>query len=175
MWYSWSGMRQPQEKLSDCPPNQPPPKQRIPTRFAQCLPTLLERQQLSAWEDVAYNFPRGEEGHLLWTAYLQNVHPLVKIFFDWETEPTVQKALVDPFQLSDGERALVAAIYFIATLSLPLQEDGSLASSNHTKLLEQRQRTVEDTLSDAGLITTSDKRVLQAFILYMVCNICESS
>lgn len=114
------------------------------------------------------NYPSSTQIAILWSTYLRNVHPLVKIFFDWEIEPLIQKARKDLSSLSNAERALTFAITLIATLSLSQEECATLLSDKKSELFDRYQRNVEDALLVAKFATTTDKLVLQAFMLYLV-------
>lgn len=90
------------------------------------------------------------------------------IFFDWEVEIIVLRASQDPDSLTPGEHALVLAIYFITTLSLSDEQCVELVHCNRIQQLERFQQAVEQSLLIAEFIVTSDRVVLQAFMLYLV-------
>lgn len=130
---------------------------------------MLDPRNLTTESGPLYaQLPIADQLNLLWRFYLKNVHPLVKLFFDWEIEPIIQRCREDAANLSKGEQALAFAIVFIATLSLPDQDCAILLSGHKQNLLCQFQRSVEDALLLAEFATTSDMRTLQAFILYLV-------
>ncbi|KAK5032822.1 hypothetical protein LTS07_004232 [Exophiala sideris] len=162
MWYSWSGTDQPEEHASTTKHQSSPPY------LPSCFPTILAPSSLTTDSgSLLAQLPPADQLTILWRRYLKNVHPLVKLFFDWEIDPIVQKCCGDASSLSKGEQALVFAIVFIATLSLPDQECATLLSDNKQNLLYESQRSVEDALLLAEFATTSDIRTLQAFILYL--------
>jgi hypothetical protein len=85
-----------------------------------------------------------------------------------EIEAVLHKATQDPTSLAPGEQALIFAIYFIATLSLTEEQCIHLPHSNKIQLLETFQKAVEESLVIAEFVVTSDRFVLQAFMLYLV-------
>jgi len=111
----------------------------------------------------------------LWDHYLLNVHPMTKLFFDWEKAPILQKAAKDPQTLLKGEQAFSFAIYFITILSLTEKEcDKIIGDSKKSQLLDDFQSYIETALVTAGYITTSDLLVLQALLIYLVMPLCSS-
>lgn len=106
---------------------------------------------------------------MLWEVFLSNVHPLVKIFFDWDIKRHIQHAADDSGTLTKGQHALCWAIYFIAVLSLSDQECTiKLDQTSRTALLRDFQSNVETALQAANYASTSDMLVLQGFTLYIV-------
>ncbi|KAG9251355.1 uncharacterized protein F5Z01DRAFT_752771 [Emericellopsis atlantica] len=104
----------------------------------------------------------------LWTIFLQNVHPLVKIFFDWEVEPVIERAKQEEASdLSAPEEALLSAISFLATVSLPEDDCVRLLHEEKPLLLAHLHHTTEVSLRLAGYAVTSNKLTVQAFMLYL--------
>jgi hypothetical protein len=99
---------------------------------------------------------------------LKNAHPLIKIFFDWEVEPIIQKAQRQDTPLLMGEQALVNGISFIAILTLSREECQTLFSEEKPYLQAQYQRRLEWALLLSRYAETTDCHVLQAFMLYLV-------
>jgi hypothetical protein len=113
--------------------------------------------------------PSAEQVTKLWKQYLSNIHPMTKLFFDWEKEHVLLKAADNPQALTKAEQAFSFAVYFISILSLSEEECRHiLGDSGKPPLLADFQSCVETALLAAGLITTSDLLVLQAFLLYLV-------
>ena len=117
--------------------------------------------------DVRY--PSAEEIPGLWNLYLSHLHPMSKLFFDWDKGPLLQKAAESLQALSKAEQAFSFAVYFITILSLSREEcEDVMSGSRQPQLLDDFQSSVETALLDAGYIATSDLLVLQAFLLYLV-------
>ncbi|KAF2228194.1 hypothetical protein BDZ85DRAFT_13038 [Elsinoe ampelina] len=107
----------------------------------------------------------------LWQAYLTNVHPLTKLFFDWDKATLMERAAADFGCLSDGQRAFVTAMYFLATLSL--SEDECTSTFGNTtpskdELLLSLQRSTESALLAARYASTGELQVLQAIVMYIL-------
>ena len=167
MWYSWSGVNKPEEEPHGSPPertNGAKPK----SKALHCFSALLDPTIYPNIKSLHAVYPSATETIALWKYYLKNVHPLIMIFFDWEIEIIIHKASQDPARLTQGEQALVLGIYFIATLSLSEEECVNLLHDKRSQLLDRFQRAVEDSLLIAEFIITSDRFVLQAFMLYLV-------
>ena len=167
MWYSWSGVKKPEEEPQGSSPettNEMKPKSKV----LHCFSALLDPTCHPNSDSLRAVYPSATETIALWKHYLKNVHPLVMIFFDWEIEVIIHKASQDPTRLTQGEQALVLAICFIATLSLSEEECVNLLHDKRSQFLDRFQRAVEDSLLIAELIVTSDRFVLQAFMLYLV-------
>ena len=167
MWYSWSGV-----KDAEAEPEHPPRQNRNlkpKSKGSHYVSALFDSMSVSSTSSLHALFPPATELAALWKIYLKNVHILVNIFFDWEIEVIIRKASLDPAGLTLGEQALVLAICFIATLSLSETECVNTLHDKQPKVLENFQRAVESSLLMAELILTSDRMVLQAFMLYLVC------
>jgi hypothetical protein len=158
MWYSWKGH---DHSLS-------PHRLNTQTSNTHYLPTILNQRQTLDSNNSFTPLPPALHLNVLWPVFLKNVHPLVKIFFDWEVVPVIEKAQKYALALSVEEQALVNGIRFIATLTLSREEcQGILSESKHEHLLHC-QRSLEHALAKAEYTETTDKRVLQAFMLYIV-------
>ena len=167
MWYSWSGVKKPGEELQGSPPEQSNGA-RPKLKALHFFSALLEPPSTSNIDSLHAVHPPAAEMIALWKLYLKNVHPLVMTFFDWEIETIILKASQDPTRLTQGEQALVFAIYFIVTLSLLEEECVNILHDKRPQILDRFQKAVEESLLIAELVVTSDRLVLQAFMLYLV-------
>jgi hypothetical protein len=158
MWYSWKGHDNPSSFNRSA-------TQGFNTNV---LPTILN-QRHTLYADGSFSpLPPALHLGVLWPIFLKNVHPLSKIFFDWEIAPIIQKARERASALSIEEEALVNGIRFVATLTLSDEECQSSLSESRHQLLQQCQRSTEFALTKTEYSETTDKRVLQAFMLYIV-------
>lgn len=167
MWYSWNGIKKPEEE----PPSSSPGRingAKSKSRTLHCSSALLDPTSVPDSDSLHTVYPAATEMITLWKQYLKNVHALVTIFFDWEIEIIIRKASQNPTGLTLGEQALVFAVCFIATLSLSEEDCVDLLHEKRAQLLERFQGAVEDSLLIAELVVTSDRLVLQAFLLYLV-------
>ena len=172
VWYSWSEARKPGNESHE--PQQGDSRTQQPRNgfVAGYHSTLLDLSGTASNVALYRQYPTSKAVCLLWDTFLTNVHPVVKVFFDWDKEPVLQKAASDPASLSQGQQALCFAVYFIAALSLSDEEcKAKLDSLSRQALLKDFQSSVETALVAANYASTSDLLVLQAFILYMVSNV----
>lgn len=156
MWYSWNDH------------DQSPPRPTTQTSSTHNLPTILTKASKLDEDDSLLSLPPALHLRVLWPVFLKNVHPLVKIFFDWEVAPIIERAQDHSSTLSVEEQALVISIVFIATLTLSREECRNVLCESKNELLLRRQESLEDALTKAGYTESTDKRVLQAFMLYIV-------
>ncbi|MCJ1434793.1 hypothetical protein MMC27_004163 [Xylographa pallens] len=169
MWYSWSEARRPdgeaevsQQETSDSPQRQAP----FSTSYH---PALLDPPVAACAIDMLHRHPPPKVVFELWAAYLTNVHPLVKLFFDWDKAPMMNRAANEPASLSSPQEALVFAIYFIAVLSLSDAECKAMFdASEKSLLLNNFQSSVEAALERVGYASASDLLILQALYLYIL-------
>lgn len=155
MWYSWKGHDHPSS----------PQHANGKTPKAHYLPTILSRRQAL---DDSVLMPASKHILVLWSVFLKNVHPLVKIFFDWEVATVVERAQRHASPLAVEEEALINGIRLIATLTMSVEECKSSLSEVKDEVLLRCQRSLEHALERAEYTETTDKRVLQAFMLYIV-------
>lgn len=156
MWYSWRGHDQPSS----------PHHQTDQTSESHYLPTILNRRQSP--NDVTPLAPAALHMNVLLPLFLKNVHPLVKIFFDWEVAPVIDRAKGDVSSLAIEEEALISGIALIATLTMSNEECQNSLSEPKNECLLRGQKSLEHALEIAEYTETTDKRVLQAFMLYIV-------
>lgn len=169
MWFSWSEVNKPQEG-PQVPAEQEGYRAKPKPGSICCFPALLDPTNIVN-SSLHQMYPPAPAMTALWKIYLKNVHPLVALFFDWEVEAIINKALHHPTRMAYGEQALVFAIFFIATLSLSEEQCNHLLHDKRSQLLGKFQRAVEESLQIAEFFITSDRLVLQAFMLYLVCHL----
>ncbi len=105
---------------------------------------------------------------MLWQAFLQNVNPLTKVVY----APAVQDLVVDAARdfgaVSKNAAALLFAVYAAAVASMPEDECRTKLARDKKSLLTRYLAAAQQALSAAGLIESTSRVVLQAFILYLV-------
>lgn len=167
MWCSWSGVKKAEDELERSPLVQPQRTKRKP-KDVHYVSALFDSTHMSNNDPLhAFCLPATQLA-TLWKQYLKNVHLLVMIFFEWEVQVLIQQACQKSAGLAPGEKALALAVCFIATLSLSETECVDMLHDKQPQLLDKFQRAVESALLMAELTTTSDRLVLQAFMLYLV-------
>lgn len=169
MWYSWGESKQlegestPGDSTKHLHLSSPSPS----TAGRGYVATILDHTEASQVSSDTEPLPLVDY-NTIWTTFLKNVHPLVKIFFDWEVEPLMRRASHDASDLSPSEKTLVTAIIFVTTKSVPATDCPSLLHEEKPALLNRFQRSTEKALLHVGYATTSNKLTLQAFMLYLV-------
>lgn len=105
-------------------------------------------------------------GLLNWlpSVYEDRVHPIFKPVH-WPSTLAIIRPQNDGLHrtLTPNARALESAVHFTAACSLLDHE-----VEQRQSIVQQLRQTAEDALARAGLLTTTDLSVLQAFIIYLV-------
>lgn len=155
MWYSWKGH------------DQPANLQQLNTqlRHSHYLTNILTCKHPL---DDFIPLPPALHMDVLWPVFLKNAHPLVKIFFDWEVTPVIERAQLETLPLPLEEEALINGIRLIAVLTLSREECRDTLLESKDEFLLRCQKSTEHALKRAEYAETTDKRVLQAFMLYIV-------
>ena len=103
--------------------------------------------------------------------YLQNVDPIIKILH----RPSLSRWMVDgaPTYLGSSEddyavKALESAVCYTAANTMTEHQCQAAFQKTKSSIMAVRRKMCEDALENAGLLTTRDMTVLQAFILYLV-------
>ncbi|KAJ5096775.1 hypothetical protein N7456_007496 [Penicillium angulare] len=157
LWYSLS-----EAKVQDSEPTAIP---QAHDRFGYCN-TLIDPE--CADEGTLYlRHPTSDQILELWDRYLTHVHPMTKLFFDWQKKSILQRAASKPRSLSKAEEAFTFAVYFITILSLSDAEcEEVMGNTQKRVLLNDFQSIIEIALRATRFAATSDLLVLQAFLLY---------
>lgn len=167
MWYSWD-----ETKLLQSQPtggsSRRQPSDRAASSSSGYVATILD-----PFEVQDKSFPstwRHTAAHLdtLWEIFLQNVHPLIKIFFDWEIGQIVDRAKMVDAELSGPEATLVSAIKLLAAVSVPEEGCEEVLHGEKAVIVEHLQKATEVSLRLVGYAVTSNKLTFQAFMLYLV-------
>lgn len=104
----------------------------------------------------------------LWQVFLDNVHPLIKLF----PASTVQQQLLwtasDPSNAPSAMHALLLTIYANAVVSM--SDDACMAVMNEERwtLVSRYTTGAQYALHKSGFLQSSNLTVLQAFVLYLV-------
>jgi hypothetical protein len=167
MWYSWDETKSSHDQTTGVSSR----RQQNATASSSSsgyIATILDPFEI---QDKTFpNTWRHPAAHLgtLWEIFLQNVHPLIKIFFDWEIGQIVDRAKRVDAELSSPEATLVSAIKLLAAVSVP--DDGSedVLQGEKASVVEHLQKATEVLLRMVGYAVTSNKLTFQAFMLYLV-------
>ncbi|KAK4570505.1 hypothetical protein LTR86_002585 [Recurvomyces mirabilis] len=132
------------------------------------LHLLFNTAQQETFSSKQHAIPQPPAHHVvqLWQTYLTNVDPVFKVLHTPTLQQTVLGQIGKP-SLPAGLQALTSAIYFISTVSLQNDECQSLLQGSKAELLTTYRSAIEDALSAAAFVTTTDIQVLQALVLYL--------
>ena len=103
----------------------------------------------------------------LWQVFKDNVDPLVKVLHRPSTEKILRKASSAVSSTSKSEQALLFAIYLAAVNSVDGAQCQSVLKEPKEDLIRNFRFATEQSLVQAGLLTTSSLMTLQAFVLYL--------
>jgi hypothetical protein len=106
----------------------------------------------------------------LWRTFLNNVHPLTKMFFAWAKESVLQKASAGTEGLDTGEHSFCFSVYALSTLSLSDAECQAMLGGPRETTLRTFQLAAEAALRSAHYVSTRSLLVVQALAMYMVGN-----
>ena len=122
----------------------------------------------SASRDMRSQHPEPYQAFRLWQVFLNNVNPLTKLIH----APTMQQAFLEATgKLDDVPRAmesLMFAIYSCAVYSVSNAECESITGNSKPVMLTKYQSATRQALVRAGLLRTSNIKVLLAFTLFLL-------
>lgn len=103
--------------------------------------------------------------------YLQNVDPIIKILHrptltSWMIHDTTTSARPPPRDTS--ARALECAVCYAAATTMTETQCQAMFQKPKSDVSATHRKMCEEAIERAGLLTTRDMRVLQAFVLYLV-------
>jgi hypothetical protein len=108
----------------------------------------------------------------LCNVYLDQVDRIIKVLH----RPSLKSRFLDGTSYSvnrnsiTAENALDSAVFYAAVASMTDRQCQSLFHCNRATVLPEYQKACEMSLERAGLTSTRDITVLQAFVLYLVCS-----
>ncbi|KAL6836966.1 fungal-specific transcription factor domain-containing protein [Trichoderma camerunense] len=112
--------------------------------------------------------PLPSHGTFLWSVYLENVDPLLKILHVPTMEAILREARRNPEKLTPGNETLVFAVYFAAVVTLEEADVQTNFGTGKEELLAQFRFAVEQSLAKANFLNTSDFAVVQALTLFLL-------
>jgi hypothetical protein len=105
---------------------------------------------------------------LLWKHYIDNVDILVKILYKPAVEALVINASKDLGKIDASTEALLFAIYFASVTTMSIEECQEIHGEERSVLLQRYRYSLEQILTQVGLVTFQDVFVLQALTLLIV-------
>jgi hypothetical protein len=103
--------------------------------------------------------------------YLTNIDPLIKVLHIPTSERLVKLALGSPKQTSPGVKCLITAVQFAAVTSLNEFQRQNAMGVSRESLLGTLRHQMKETLDAAKLITSHSLINLQAYVIFLVCNL----
>lgn len=122
----------------------------------------------SADVDLQKLHPLPSQSTFLWSAYQENVEPLMKFIHVPSVDLILRAARRNCDELSPAKKALVFSIYFAAITSLEPDEVKTNFNANMDDLVAQYRFAVEQALAKANFLDSSDLVVLQALTIFLV-------
>ncbi|KIX95240.1 uncharacterized protein Z520_09157 [Fonsecaea multimorphosa CBS 102226] len=105
----------------------------------------------------------------LWSIYLENVDPIIRVIHRPTVKRVVDQAVFDGGVTGKGWNALVLAISFAAVASLEPKDIPAVVGDDTEALYTSYKAATEQALKEANFIETHDLRVLQAFVILLSC------
>ena len=127
---------------------------------------LFSTQKLSPPEGVVTT--ETIDTSILWTAYTENVAPLIRIFHHPTMKKLWQEASSGIRTLTAIEETAFGSIYFAASVSLQDSETRHLFNRSKEQVVEVQRRSIEQRFQDNDLLNTGSVMALQAFVLYLI-------
>ncbi|VUC32755.1 unnamed protein product [Clonostachys rosea] len=149
-------------------PPEPQPPQRIASKRGRNLnltvglPSVVTDNSAD-WHQL---YPDTQLALILWTTYIENVDPVLKILHI----PTMQSAMINmisqPQSNSYSMSALAFAVYFAAITSLPEEQLPHLTTEDREVMLQKYKKGINQVITEGQLFNEPDLTVLQALAIF---------
>ncbi|KAF4998326.1 hypothetical protein FGRMN_3206 [Fusarium graminum] len=111
--------------------------------------------------------PLPAQSSFLWQIYLENIEPLIKVLHI----PTMSRLMTQvrrgEHDIRPGDEALVFAIYYSAVTPMEKDEVQANLGASQSHYISQFRFALEQALSKANLLNTTNMAILQAFVIYL--------
>ena len=104
----------------------------------------------------------------LWQIFLDNVHPMVKVFHAPSVQQMILEASGNLSEISTSTEALMFAIYLAAVVSLTEDECKATIGDSRTNTILKFSNAAQQALVNAKFLRSSNIVVVQAFALFLV-------
>ncbi|KAF1992178.1 hypothetical protein K402DRAFT_366189 [Aulographum hederae CBS 113979] len=121
-----------------------------------------------SFDDLIQLYPLPPHAAIMWQAFLDNVNPLCKINHIPTMRKLVQRAEQDIKSISKSDLALLYAAYAFAITSMDKAECQSKFGIPRPQLLGKYRFAIQQTLVSCSFLRSTDVKVLQAFIYYLL-------
>lgn len=111
----------------------------------------------------------------LWQFFLEGFNPLTKSIHVPTTQQRILDATSDLASVSRELEALMFAIYCAALMTLTDDEASKSFGESKTAMLTRYRNCAQQAFINAGLLKTSELMVLQAFLIFLVCQLLMAS
>ncbi|KAJ4419179.1 hypothetical protein N0V82_005086 [Gnomoniopsis sp. IMI 355080] len=113
------------------------------------------------------HYPSLQQAVHLFTAFSENVVPLLRIFHMPSLSTTYWDAIASPTALDKNVEALIFAIFYSATVSLPSDQCFTLLGLTYEDAVERYRFAAEQAIARADLLATQSVVLLQATTLFI--------
>ncbi|KFX94439.1 hypothetical protein V490_04339 [Pseudogymnoascus sp. VKM F-3557] len=117
--------------------------------------------------ETASLLPSSAQTQICWRAFLENVDQLAKVVHTPSAQSILRKAVKNPSSLSNGQRALLFAIYFSSISSMSAEDVEEYFKMDKTTTLAMYCAATEQALTAADFLATDDLVTFQAFVLFI--------
>jgi hypothetical protein len=132
--------------------------------------TELLFNKLSPSDDVL-SVQSSQEGlPYLWTKYVENVDPIMKVLHIPTSQAAVEKAIASSQDVPKDQQCLLAAVKFAAVSSLSNEDCLAYLNTSRLQLLGFFRSEVHSTLKRSNHLVSHNFVTLQALVIYLVCN-----
>jgi len=120
--------------------------------------------------DLSFRHPSAQNAATLWDTFLQRVHPTWKVIFDQELRHMRNRATgYDGYVgLPFPDHAFLFAMYLISVTALSDEECLELLERPKRSMLVDFRLLCEQALAGSDLLGSSELRMIQAAMLYIV-------
>ncbi|KAJ9317100.1 transcriptional regulator family: Fungal Specific TF [Paecilomyces variotii] len=129
----------------------------------------ISTQVPSIYADITQFYPDATLALRLWTVYVNNVDPVLKILHIPTTQSAMVATIADTKSASPTMIALSFAIYFAAVTTLTDKEISELSSNDRQTLLYQYKTGLNQAVIKADYLNKPDLQTLQALVIYITC------
>lgn len=141
-----------------------PPKSGLSMNVSPCILGLSPHST----SDVYKLHPDSRLALQLWSIYIKNVDPILKLLHIPTAQSTVVTTILDPKSAGAPMLALVFAIYFAAITTLSDQDVISLSGESPYLLLNRYKTGLNQVLVGADLLNNPELVSLQALAIFVV-------
>ena len=119
-------------------------------------------------DTISQLFPDSQLGLRLWTTYVKNVDPVLKVLHIPTVQSVVINTIVSPQTVEPSNLALVFAIFFAAVTSLSRTDLATITSSSYQTLLSRYATGLNLALLKGDCLNNPKVSELQALATYAV-------